>query len=70
MKTEFSLPQIRDFVKKDYPSVSARMTKSLLSHYDADLLDILVWYQGKGDQYRSETLLVDCVKDYIKNRNQ
>lgn len=34
MNTEFSVSQIRDFVKKDYPSVAARMTKSLLLHYD------------------------------------
>lgn len=34
MNTEYSLNVIRDFVQRDYPSVSARMVKSLLQHYD------------------------------------
>lgn len=29
------------------------------------LLDILVWYQGKGNAYRQETLLTDCVDDFL-----
>ena len=35
MKPEFTIEQIREFVKKDYPSISARMTKSLLLHFDS-----------------------------------
>ena len=61
---EFSMPQIREFVKKDYPSVSARIAKSLLQRYDNDLHDILVWWQSKGDEYRNNTLLVDAVADF------
>ena len=34
MKPEFSIEQIRDFVKKDYQSVSARFVKACLNHYD------------------------------------
>lgn len=67
-KPEFSIPQVRDFVKKDYGSVSARFVKSLLQHYDDDLLGILIWYQSKGDIYRNQTTLEDCVKDYIKQK--
>ena len=29
------------------------------------LRELLAWYQGKGDQYRNDTLLVDCVKDFL-----
>ena len=35
MKTEFTIDQIKNFVAKGYQSVSARMTKSLLEHYNA-----------------------------------
>lgn len=34
MKKEWTIEQIRDFVKKDYQSVSARMTKCMLYYYD------------------------------------
>ncbi len=34
MDKEFTIQKIRAFVKKDYQSVSARMVKSLLAHYD------------------------------------
>jgi hypothetical protein len=30
------------------------------------LQELLAWYQGKGDQYREQTLLVDCVDDFLK----
>ena len=33
-KPEFTLDQIRKFVETGYTSVSARMVKSLLQHYD------------------------------------
>ena len=29
--------------------------------------EILAWYQGKGDEYREQTLLSDCAKDYIQS---
>jgi len=35
MNTEFSVEQIRAFVARGYNSVAARMTKSLLQHFDA-----------------------------------
>jgi len=33
MKAEFTLQQIRDFDKKGYRSIAARMIRSLLIHY-------------------------------------
>ena len=34
MKNEWTIDQIREFVKKDYQSVSARMVKCLLAYFD------------------------------------
>lgn len=34
MQNEYTLNQIRHFVSNNYPSVAARMVKSLLQHYD------------------------------------
>ena len=34
-----------------------------------DLLNLLVFYQSKGDQYRNETLLEDVVKDFNNAKN-
>lgn len=32
------------------------------------LLELLVWYQGKGDYYRQVTLLEDAVNDFLSQR--
>lgn len=34
MKPEFTLQQIKDFDKKGYRSIAARMVRSLLEHYN------------------------------------
>ena len=34
------------------------------------LLDLLRWYQSKGDIYREQTLLVDAVDDFLKQRSE
>jgi hypothetical protein len=36
---------------------------------DEKMHNLLVWYQGKGDAYRRNTLLVDVVKDF-KNQQK
>jgi hypothetical protein len=48
MPTEFTIQQIRDFVNKDYPSVSAKFTKSALQHYD-ERVKSDGWIPVKGD---------------------
>lgn len=34
------------------------------------LLELLMWHQGKGDEYRERTLLVDMVDDFLKQRSK
>jgi hypothetical protein len=40
MKPEFTLEQIREFVKKGYTSVAARMTKDALIYLDQNLVKL------------------------------
>lgn len=70
MAYEFTMKQIRDFAKKDFPSVSARFVKSLLLHYDNQISEVLIWYQSKSQEYRNNTLIEKCVEDFINERQK
>ncbi len=34
---------------------------------ESDIVNFLVWYQGRSDQYRHETLFIDVAKEYADN---
>lgn len=51
-----------------YTAAKAALATTAQFKENKPLLDLLVWYQGKGDEYRESTLLVDVIEDF-KNLN-
>lgn len=47
----------RKYIEGIYPTEEEN-TKDLM-------VELLAWYQGKGDEYRNNTLIVDCVDNFL-----
>lgn len=77
MAKEWTIDQIRDFVKKDYQSVSARIVKCLLEHHDRTVDGIKketmasMLVMPPNDEYKNAyntamLKVVDIIKTYEK----
>lgn len=65
MKPEFSIEQIRDFVNKEYTSVSARFAKSMLQHYDeVNNIEIKRDRNSSQQHFNSEIEAIEWVRSH------
>ncbi len=58
-----------DWFTKGFKYFQSKNQSQPISDEDK-LLQILAWYNSKGDAYRERTLLVDCVKDFLKSKTK
>lgn len=69
MKKQWTIDQIREFVKNDFQSVAARMTKEMLAYYDVqhellkELKDSISIY---GDRNHTVTDFEDRLDEILK----
>ena len=66
MKPEFTIEQIRDFVKKQYKSVSSRYVKACLQHYDNAIIAELIPVVKSIIKPSTETEMESYINKYFE----